>query len=611
MRGKMDKDKKKPWFRQYLREDVEKLKGKFGNLDHTSQSKEMTLYYVRQILSKIMPGLVPDDDLEVSEGLVDGRDDLGVDFISRSDGRVLIIQSKYRSPEKAEDMDTVSHFCDILKRLYSAAHKGGMRMNSRLQEAVSDIDWESDYFYLQFLTLGKVGAESNIRARVEDGINLLPELHDLSERLEFQFSDEGDLNEKLREALSAGEILEQDIAIHFRPDEGNNPWIEVGGKSDRKMFIGQVSGSELADLYRTYKYRLFSLNIRDYVGDTSTNKGIIETALNDPTTFLFFNNGVSAVASRIEEDEENGILRCTRFSIINGAQTVRSLRKAQIRDKGGVLKTARVLLRISEFSFANDHDFLTDITRYNNTQNSVKISDFRSNDPVQKGLAKKFQGLVRGGKTYWYKNKRSREARDRVIAISFEELAKTVHAFRFGPDDVWGGTKYMFEVGPKGGYEKIFGEPVSNLSDNEFKLLAGTFFACEEIRSLWEEEKKDLQANDESLHPGLERRWMVYYAVGELLRLSYRNQSGEMDDDLRRLSKPQWLDEPDNNVRASLTELYTIATSALRQTYDNDARSETFRHRNWFRSEGTLKQVQSTLATIPTYRGRAIAFEIQ
>ena len=309
------------------------------------------------------------------------------------------------------------------------------------------------------------------------------------------------------------------------------------------------------------------------------------------------------MASRIQEDPENGTLRCTRFSIINGAQTVRSLRKAQVRDKRGVLKTARVLLRISEFSFAKDHEFLTDITHYNNTQNSVKISDFRSNDPVQKGLAQKFQGLVRGGKTYWYKNKRSREARDRVIPISFEELAKAVHAFRFGPDDVWGGTKYMFEVGPKGGYEKIFGEPVSHLDENDFKLLAGTYFACEEIRSLWEDEKKKLQANDDSLHPGLERRWMVYYTVAELLRLSYTGDEGGLGDDIRKLSKPQWLDESENDSKACLIELYSIATSALRQTYDIDARSEDFRHRNWFRSEGTLAQIRGTLTTIPTYRG--------
>jgi hypothetical protein len=477
-------------------------------------------------------------------------------------------------------------------------------MNARLHEVVSDIDWDSDYFYLQFLTLGKVSEHSNIKARVEDGVNLVPHLKDLSERLEFQFSDEADLNEKLREALSAGETLEQEIVVHFRPADERSWWIEIGDKTDRKMYVGQVSGSELADLYRTYKYRLFSLNIRDYVGETATNKAIIETATDNPENFLFFNNGVSAVASRIDPDETNGTLRCTRFSIINGAQTVRSLRKAQVRDKGGSLKNSRVLIRISEFSLAKDHEFLTDITRYNNTQNSVKISDFRSNDPVQKDLSRKFQGVVRRGKTYWYKNKRSRETRDRVIAISLEELAKTVHAFRFGPDDVWGGTKYMFEIGPKGGYEKVFGPPVGHLNEAEFRLLAGTYFACEEIRNLWEEDKRKSQGNDEALQPAIERRWMVYFTVGELLRLAYKNAPGELDEDLRRLSRPQWLDEEAGPPMSCLDELYGIAASALRQTYEADSRTtDDFRHRNWFRSDATLTSIRGTIETIPVYRG--------
>jgi hypothetical protein len=100
----MDKAPKKAWFRDYLRTDVEsRLDIGFGKLDPTAQSKEMTKYYVRNVLSRILPGLVPDDELEVADSVVDGANDLGVDFISRSDGRVLIIQSKYRGPDKTED----------------------------------------------------------------------------------------------------------------------------------------------------------------------------------------------------------------------------------------------------------------------------------------------------------------------------------------------------------------------------------------------------------------------------------------------------------------------------------------------------------------------------
>ena len=92
----MDKVEKKPKFRDYLRENVEKrLETPFSNLTPLDQSREFTRYYVQSVLAKIMPGLVPDDDADVADSLIDGPGcELGVDFISRSEGRVLIIQSK-------------------------------------------------------------------------------------------------------------------------------------------------------------------------------------------------------------------------------------------------------------------------------------------------------------------------------------------------------------------------------------------------------------------------------------------------------------------------------------------------------------------------------------
>jgi hypothetical protein len=52
---------------------------------------------------------------------------------------------------------------------------------------------------------------------------------------------------------------------------------------------GFISGSEIAELYTPNRLRLFAMNIRDWVGDTSTNKGIVATAENRPEDFLFFN----------------------------------------------------------------------------------------------------------------------------------------------------------------------------------------------------------------------------------------------------------------------------------------------------------------------------------
>lgn len=254
------------------------------------------------------------------------------------------------------------------------------------------------------------------------------------------------------------------------------------------------------------------------------------------------------------------------------------------------------------FSLSKDGDFLTDVTRFNNTQNSVKVSDFRSNDPIQKDLNRRFSDLSRNGKMYLYKNKRSREAVGNKIPVGMEELAKTVHAFRYGPDDMFGGSKYLFDVSSRGGYVKVFGEPVSRFTDDEFKLLVGTYFVCEDIYRLWSEKRESDNAQGVN-NPGLERRWTVYYAVGELLRLIYVQRKADLDADVRKLSKPNiWIHESGANAKTAIAELFKLSSLAVKKAYNQAAKDKDFRHRNWFRDPNSLTDIKAELDVIPEYR---------
>ena len=64
------------------------------------------------------------------------------------------------------------------------------------------------------------------------------------------------------------------------------------------LYLGTV-------LYTQHKSSLFTLNIRNYIGDTATNKAIKKTAIDDSKEFFFFNNGISALAESIVADEED------------------------------------------------------------------------------------------------------------------------------------------------------------------------------------------------------------------------------------------------------------------------------------------------------------------
>jgi hypothetical protein len=596
-------------FRDQLKEYVRKEFGtELGQVHTVKQSKLMTQFYVREIQKVITPGLVPSDEDDFESCVIDGPNDCGVDFFSRAEGMALIIQGKCRGygiPEKVEEF---IHFCEVLKRLHPVTGSKYAK-NQKLLEAIADIDWENDIFELQYISLGR--AVDGIRTRAEEGPTLDDSaLASLKDRCELTISDESDLNVKLREALSTGEMIVQPVKVHFLPDDDGGPWLKLCGARKRAVYIGFVNGGQIAELYQPHRFRLFAMNIRDWVGDTATNKGIVSTAEKQPNNFLFFNNGISAVATSIEERPDDLALVCKNFSIINGAQTVRSLFKARSRSMESLKETA-VMMRISTFSLGKEPEFLDDVTKYNNTQNKVAVSDFRSNDPVQRDLASQFARLKRGAKSFWYKNKRSREKLDR-IPIEMEEFAKTIHSFKYGPHDMWGGTARLFDTGKDGRYALVFGdgqEVWAKVPEEDFQVLSGIWFVCESIRQIWKEEK-ERRPKDQVSGLALERRYMVYYAVGELLRMIYEFKGASLDFDLRKLANPRWT-EKDGVEKSVIREVTDLAFTGLVKAYETASHEQDFRHRNWFRDRKYMEGVRSDLkfirdikkAALPTLAG--------
>jgi hypothetical protein len=152
---------RKEWFREHLNDWVKsRRKALFDSLSSPERSKEMTRYYVQEVVSKLTPGLIPDDFEDIDEYVVDGPNDGGVDFIFRSEGYVLIIQSKYHGNDKREDQKEVTHFCEVLQRLYDASC-GKKVLTRKVMEVISDIDWETDHFDLRFCSLGKCPMRSS------------------------------------------------------------------------------------------------------------------------------------------------------------------------------------------------------------------------------------------------------------------------------------------------------------------------------------------------------------------------------------------------------------------------------------------------------------------
>lgn len=165
------------------------------------------------------------------------------------------------------------------------------------------------------------------------------------------------------------------------------PLSEIRGDFGHAI-IGSVAASELARWYEKYPNQLFEGNVRLFIGQRKggINEKIIETAVSRPGDFWALNNGITIVADSIEEiTKKKFTLR--HFSIVNGCQTTVSLAKA-IASSTTAAK-AQVLVRV----VGAKKTILTDIVRYNNTQNPVKLSAVRLLDPIQEGLRNSFLSI--------------------------------------------------------------------------------------------------------------------------------------------------------------------------------------------------------------------------
>lgn len=155
-------------------------------------------------------------------------------------------------------------------------------------------------------------------------------------------------------------------------------------------YYGQISAYDLALLWKNNRKKLFSENIRNFIGLSDINSGILKTIEIEPENFIYFNNGVTVLCNEITPlpaktvGKTTGLFECKGLSIINGAQTVGSLGIAIDRTPEQ-LKKCKVFIRLIPLSKCPEN-FGTRITIASNTQNKIEKRDFVSLDPLQLNL---------------------------------------------------------------------------------------------------------------------------------------------------------------------------------------------------------------------------------
>jgi hypothetical protein len=162
-----------------------------------------------------------------------------------------------------------------------------------------------------------------------------------------------------------------------------------GEAADYDYALTVIPGEVMRHIYETYGARLLEANVRSFLSATGkVNKGIRDTLRGDPEKFMAFNNGIVLVADKahVSKDADGGI-RLTwleGMQIVNGGQTTASIYFTKKKYPEVDLRKVRVpakIIILQNADAATEEALIADISRYANSQNTVKQSDLHANKP--------------------------------------------------------------------------------------------------------------------------------------------------------------------------------------------------------------------------------------
>lgn len=587
----MAKTEPKPQIREALKSFArETFQSDLGNLNDKQRSLALLSCYIQKIHNPLRSYISPED---LETGFVDQADDLGADFMNRDDGTNLIIQVKYHKPDFREEADKISYFQGVLERLHSQKFK----RNSRVAEMQSEIDWEKDYFTLKFISLGQIAGATLELTKVSP--KLPKDVAGIEDRVSCEFLDETDLTNELRQALSlAGGLPGETELIATKVSSKRSPVIEIQA-GDYRSCVLIVDANQIVNLYKHHGLRdsLFTVNIRNYIGDSKTNKRMMETARETPQQFYHFNNGISCLTTELTVQDDR--VTTKGLQVINGAQTVKSLVKVYEKSPWQNKETTPLLLvRITEVTqgYGPERKFKNEVTRNNNTQNQIKDSDFRSNDPIQNDLKEKFDKCRRSGRVVSYIPKRTDTPRPNSFPVRLEEFAKVIYSFLCDPVSFSGSTSFLFDEN-KDGYVNVFGDGKDvyvTMPDKEFELRSAIWWMANNYSV---QLKKDRESAQDSFElNALERKWMVIFTSRLVLERSFGKDNYQSY--LRKYYQGEWTmgEGPEGKW---FGDIYDRAKRSVVFVYKEAAKDKNFVHRNWMRSKITVEDIKRFVLEAP------------
>lgn len=194
--------------------------------------------------------------------------------------------------------------------------------------------------------------------------------------------------ERLYNHLSAGKPKDEIAFNVIEKYSASIPCIYIPNENEEYDYaLTALPGEMLKYLYERYGDRLLETNVRSFLSQRGkVNKGIRDTLVSEPSRFMAYNNGVVMVVDELSlektPDGSTGLAWLKGIQIVNGGQSTASLYFTKRKHKSTELDKVKIAAKIIVVKNEDIAESLVaDISKYANSQNTVRQADLSSNKP--------------------------------------------------------------------------------------------------------------------------------------------------------------------------------------------------------------------------------------
>lgn len=397
------------------------IKSNYYINNYSNEGQRFVAWYLRNIYNL--------DENEAKYCITDGANDKQFDaiYIDEINSIIHVIQGKFYKDKlvDAEPLREVLSSWIQLKNIVKLQENANEKLKQKLSEVArsleDDYDIEFELLIPSYLT---DSAKKDLRIFQEQ----LAQSDDFSASISLIDKDE--LERRYDVALGQ----ENPNIVHtMKLEHDKSIEMNIGGV---KVVMAAVPLKECINIPGIKDQTLFKKNVRQSLGISNpVNKGIKESIYKEPDNFFFYHNGITAICSKMELNDDKLTLK--ELNVVNGCQSLNTILSCSEKVKEE--NNAYVMFRFYEVPNRETGDKISTNT---NSQSTVKARDLRSNDKRVLAMKKTFEQKYSNGQLMTKRGETRLPSKDEDYTIDLEALGKyliTWHSQR--PNIAYSSTK--------------------------------------------------------------------------------------------------------------------------------------------------------------------------